>query len=95
MNELTVNELKSWISEEKDFQLIDVREANEYEEFNIGGQLMPMSEFSQHIENIEQDKPVVVHCRSGVRSAQAIQYLSSELGYDNLLNLKGGILDWV
>lgn len=95
MNELTVSELKRWMSEKKDFQLIDVREANEFEDFNIGGELMPMSEFSKHIENIEEDKPVVIHCRSGVRSAQAIHYLNSELGFENLINLKGGILDWV
>jgi rhodanese-related sulfurtransferase len=73
------------------FQLIDVREPHEYEEANLGATLIPLGEVEDQIDKIERDKPVVVHCRSGKRSAQAIQYLEQQ-GFDNLHNLKGGIL---
>jgi len=94
MNEITQKELKTWLEEKKDFQLIDVREKFEYEVFNIDAELMPLSEFTNHIDKIRKDVPVVIHCRSGKRSADAIQYLSANLGYTNLLNLKNGVLDW-
>jgi len=94
MKEITQEELKNWMSMEKDFQLIDVREVHEYNEFNIGAELMPLSSFVAHVDKIKEDLPVVVHCRSGARSAQAIQFLVKERGYDNLYNLVGGVLDW-
>ena len=94
MNELTTQELKQWMEEGKDFQLIDVREVHEHEMQNIGGELMPTSEFSKYIDKIEPEKPVVVYCQSGNRSAQVIHYLSTQLDFDNLINLQGGILAW-
>ena len=94
MKEIGQSEFKQWIKEGKNYQLIDVRENHEYDEFNIGGERMPLSEFPKYIENIKKDIPVVVQCRSGARSAQAIMHLSSEHGYTNLINLKGGILNW-
>lgn len=94
MNEISQKELKNWMKENKEFQLIDVREKHEFDAFEIGGELMPLSEFTQHIEKIKKEIPVVVHCRSGKRSADVIHYLSTNLGYTNLLNLRGGVLNW-
>jgi adenylyltransferase/sulfurtransferase len=74
------------------FQLIDVREPHEYDEANLGATLIPLGQVKDQVDRIERDKPVVVHCRSGKRSAQAIQYLEQNHGFDNLHNLKGGIL---
>lgn len=74
-----------------DYQLIDVRESHEYALKNIGGELMPLSELEKHLSKISRDKTVVVQCQSGVRSMKAIKLLQEKYGFDNLLNLKGGI----
>lgn len=94
VNEIGVKELKQWMDAKKDFQLIDVRETYEYDIANLEGELVPLNTILNYIENIAKDKPVVIHCRSGVRSANAIKVLQKQFGFDNLLNLRGGILDW-
>lgn len=93
MKEITVEELKDKIDNNEDFQLIDVREEFEYETSNINGEHIPLADVVLEQEKISQDKPVVIHCRSGKRSAQAIMLLEQE-GFDNLYNLQGGILAW-
>ncbi len=95
MKEITPTELKQLIDEKKDFQLIDVREEYEFDEVNINGQLIPMGEVMENIEKISKDKQVVVHCRSGKRSATVINALETQHGYTNLYNLKGGILAYI
>ncbi len=94
MKEVTVTELKEKIDKGEDFQLIDVREQNEHDFANIGGDLIPMSTFRDHIDRINTNKEVIVYCRSGKRSADVIQYLEKNNGFTNLNNLKGGILAW-
>ena len=94
IKEITVNELHALRSVGEDFQLIDVREPYEYDIANIGGELIPLSTIVQETAKISKTKKVIVHCRSGVRSANAIRKLEDHLGYDNLYNLKGGILAW-
>lgn len=74
------------------FQLIDVREPYEAEACSIGGMLIPMGEVVDRVEEIRRDVPVVVHCKSGARSAAVINALSSRYGFTNLINLRGGIL---
>ncbi|MEL6625792.1 MAG: molybdopterin-synthase adenylyltransferase MoeB [Bacteroidota bacterium] len=76
----------------EDFQLIDVREPYEYEIVNIQGELMPKGHIDEFVGKIVKDKPVIVHCRSGKRSADVIQHLEKQYGYDNLYNLEGGVL---
>jgi rhodanese-related sulfurtransferase len=93
MQEITVQELKDKIDNGEDFQLVDVREDFEYETSNIGGQLIPLAGILVEVDKISKDKPVVVMCRSGKRSAAAIAQLE-QLGYTNLSNLQGGILAW-
>ena len=94
MKEKTVSELKAMRDSGEDFQLIDVREPHEYDICNLKGQLIPMNEVPDHIEEISKDKTVVVHCRSGARSGRIIEFLEANYGYQNLYNLKGGILAW-
>jgi rhodanese-related sulfurtransferase len=77
-----------------DFTLIDVREQYEYDEANMGGLLIPLGSVIERHNEIPMDKPVVIHCRSGARSATAIRELESRFGYTNLSNLKGGIMAW-
>ena len=93
MKVITVEELKSKIDNNEDFQLIDVREEFEYETSHINGDHIPLAEVVLEKDKISNDKPVIIHCRSGKRSAQAIMLLERE-GFDNLYNLEGGILAW-
>ncbi len=92
MKEITVQELKQMQENGEDFQLIDVREPNEYDAANLGAELIPLGDVLNHIEEIDRNKKVVVHCRSGARSARAIELLETHEDFDNLYNLKGGIL---
>lgn len=93
MKEITVQELKEMMDAKSDFQLIDVREDMEFEHCNIGGQLIPMGTIMDHLDEIATDKKVILHCKSGRRSATVVQILESK-GFTNLYNLQGGILAW-
>lgn len=95
MKEITVSELKQLIDNKADFQLIDVREEHEFDEANINGQLIPMGEVMDRVDEISKTKQVVVHCRSGKRSATVINALENQHGLTNLYNLKGGILAYI
>jgi sulfur-carrier protein adenylyltransferase/sulfurtransferase len=94
MKEITVLELKSMLDNKEDFQLIDVREPHEYDMANLGGELIPMATAVTSSDKFSRDKKVIVHCRSGARSAAVIKQLETSVGFDNLYNLKGGILAW-
>ncbi len=95
MKEISVKELKQLINDKKDFQLIDVREEYEFDEANINGELIPLGEILNNVDKISKDKQVVIHCRSGKRSATAIAALESQHGFTNLYNLQGGILAYI
>lgn len=94
MKEITVSELKNKIDSKADFQLIDVREEHEYETVNIGAELIPMGTVPDNLDKISKDKPVYIHCRSGARSGNICMFLESQ-GYNNVYNVKGGILAWI
>jgi len=94
MNSLSVSELKSKIDAKEDIQIIDVRETHEVEICSIGGDHIPMADIPTRIEDINTEKLVVIHCRSGKRSANVINYLEANYGLENLYNLEGGILAW-
>jgi adenylyltransferase/sulfurtransferase len=92
--EITVTELNQYMEAKSNFTLIDVREPHEFEIVNISGILIPQHEVEMHLDQIPRDQKVVVHCRSGVRSADVIRILQKKHGYGNLYNLKGGIIAW-
>ena len=94
MKEISVSQLKELLDSGADIQLIDVREPSEFEDAQIGGELIPLGSIPQNVDRISKDKQVVIHCRSGKRSANAIMFLESNFGYENLYNLEGGILAW-
>jgi sulfur-carrier protein adenylyltransferase/sulfurtransferase len=73
------------------YQLIDVREPFEAKIATLGGTLIPLATILDNVEIINKEGKVIVHCRSGKRSADAIQKLEG-LGFKNLYNLEGGIL---
>ncbi len=92
MKEITVQELKSKLDANETIQLIDVREPHEYDICNLKGELIPMGEILNESDKISRDVPVVIHCRSGARSAAIVTQLEKQFGFTNLFNLKGGIL---
>ncbi|MGK7392370.1 MAG: ThiF family adenylyltransferase [Candidatus Cyclobacteriaceae bacterium M2_1C_046] len=94
MKEVTVKELKEMMDKDEDIQLIDVREPYEYDIANLGAELIPLHEIPSSEEKISKDKKVVIHCKSGGRSGQAVKILEQKYGFENLYNLKGGILAW-
>jgi rhodanese-related sulfurtransferase len=77
----------------EEFQLIDVREPFEYEVSNLNGVNIPLAGILIEAEKVAKDIPVIIQCRSGKRSAQAVMLLEQQ-GYSNLANLQGGILAW-
>jgi adenylyltransferase/sulfurtransferase len=95
VKEITVQEFLQWQTLGEKFQLVDVREPHEYEAANIGAELIPLATVAANADRFSKDVKVVVHCRSGVRSAKAIRELEEKFGFGNLYNLKGGILAYL
>lgn len=93
--DITVKELKEKLDNGEEFVLIDVREPHEHQEFNTGGQLIPLGNIPSAIPDLEDHKEeeIVVYCRSGKRSAVA-QELMRQAGFKNVRNLEGGMLAW-
>ena len=92
VQEISVQDLDEWQKSGKDFQLIDVREPHEYEIVNIGAELIPLKTVVENADKFAKNKPVVVHCKMGGRSANAIKALKDNgVANGNLYNLKGGI----
>ena len=94
MKEISVQDLKKKIDDKEDFQLIDVREEYEYDICNLNGELIPMAYVLDNADKISRDKPVVIYCKSGRRSAVIINELENKFQFTNLYNLKGGILEY-
>jgi rhodanese-related sulfurtransferase len=92
MYTITPHELHHLLSENAEIQLIDVREPHEISIASIGGENIPLASVPMNVEKFSRDKQVVVYCRSGKRSGDAITMLEREHGFSNLYNLKGGIL---
>lgn len=95
VKEISPEELHTWQMEDPDLQIVDVREPEEYEMVNIGGELIPLSQIKANAARIDRTKRVVVMCKSGRRSAKAIRILEDEFGLKNLYNLEGGILNYI
>lgn len=77
-----------------DFVLIDVREAHEFESANLNGINIPLASIVDHLAKIPKEGTVIMQCRSGKRSSDAIKLLEEKHNYHNLINLEGGILAW-
>jgi len=95
VKEITARELYDLQERGEKLQLIDVRELHEYEIVNIGAELIPLATIAAKAESIDKDKRVIIHCKMGGRSAKAIRELEEKFGFENLYNLKGGILAYI
>jgi adenylyltransferase/sulfurtransferase len=91
--EITPKELKARLDKGDDIYVLDVREPHEYDICNIGGHLIPLGELPQRVHELDSSKEIVAHCKSGKRSAQAVEFLRGA-GFKKIQNLKGGILAW-
>ncbi len=92
--EIDVEELKRLRDTGADFVLVDVREPDEYEICNLGGELIPLGTLDDRMGELKGDAHIVVHCRTGRRGSKAVAALRGA-GFDNAWNLKGGILTWI
>lgn len=96
MKEITVTELKKRLDAGEQLNVIDVREPDEYNEYNIGAKLIPLGAImGMQWDDIEdlKDEELIVHCRSGKRSMQACMMLEQG-GFKNTVNLTGGVMAW-
>lgn len=92
--ELEPTDVKAMLDAGHDFLLIDVREVHEYQiAFIPAAKLIPLGQLPQRLNEIPQEATIVVHCKSGMRSAKAVDLLKQS-GYANVRNMKGGILAW-
>lgn len=92
---VTVEELKARMDQKADFVLVDVREPFEHDICEIpGAQLIPLGEFAERYTELPRDREVIIHCKSGIRSARAAHFLKGK-GYQDVHNLEGGILAWM
>lgn len=95
IKEITAIQLYEWQVEGEDFQFIDVREPYEHDDMNLNALLIPLGTVIDNIDKIDRNRKVVVHCKTGGRSAKAIRQLENDFGFDNLYNLKGGIMAYM
>jgi len=92
-SEMQVEELKLRLDRGDDLFVLDVREPHEYQICNIGGHLIPLGDLPRRVNELDTSKEIVAHCRSGVRSAKAVNFLR-QAGFRKVHNLAGGILAW-
>jgi sulfur-carrier protein adenylyltransferase/sulfurtransferase len=94
---ITPKTLKQWIDEGRDLEIIDVREPAEWEIVSIdGATLVPKNEFlmGDALTKLPQDKQIVLHCKSGVRSAEVLALVKAA-GFTDAVHLGGGVVSWV
>ncbi|MEJ7860584.1 MAG: rhodanese-like domain-containing protein [Pyrinomonadaceae bacterium] len=95
MDETTASELKQKLDNGESIQLIDVRQPDEYDFAKIkGAKLIPLGDIIRRMDEIDDSKETVIHCKAGGRSAKAIEFLQKAGFKGKLSNLKGGITAW-
>src|SRR2546427_2472689 len=91
--EIQVEELKRRLDAGEDVFVLDVREPHEYQICHIGGYLIPLGDLPKRVHELDSSREIVAHCRSGVRSSKAVDFLR-QAGCRKVHNLAGGILAW-
>ena len=90
---INVKELKEKLDNKEDIFILDVREPHEYEISNLNGYLIPLNDLPERINELDSSKEMVIHCKMGSRSAQAVEFLKRS-GFKKVKNLAGGINAW-
>ena len=91
--EIQVEELKQRLDAGEDIFILDVREPHEYQICNLNGYLIPLGDLPKRVHELDSSREIVAHCRSGVRSAKAVDFLR-QAGFRKVKNLAGGVLAW-
>jgi sulfur-carrier protein adenylyltransferase/sulfurtransferase len=94
---ITVGELRDWIDADKSIELIDVREPAEYEIVKIpGSRLVPKGDILSGVAlaDLPQDKQIVLYCKSGMRSAEALAAVKAA-GFKDAVHVQGGVVSWI
>jgi adenylyltransferase/sulfurtransferase len=95
IEEISAVDLKRRMDEGNDIQLIDVRQPEEYAVAKIeGAKLIPLGELMNRLKELDPNRETVIHCKTGIRSARAVELLSQRGFAGSLKNLKGGITAW-
>jgi len=90
---ISVEELKKKLDAKADIFILDVREPHEYQICNLKGYLIPVGDLPKRVNELDSSREIITHCRSGVRSAKAVNFLRRS-GFKKVYNLTGGILAW-
>jgi sulfur-carrier protein adenylyltransferase/sulfurtransferase len=91
--EIQPEELKQRLDAGEDIFVLDVREPHEYQICNLNGYLIPLGDLPKRMNELDSSREIVAHCRSGVRSGKAVDFLR-QAGFRKVRNLAGGILAW-
>lgn len=75
--------------------LLDIREKFEYDSVHLEGLHIPMAEVTNHLEELRKYEKIVVMCQSGKRAEALVNFLETEFGMTNLIQMEGGILGWI
>lgn len=91
---LSPQEASAMVEQRGDLFLLDVRTPGEYQQARLdGARLIPIDQFVKRLAEVPRDRPVLVYCAVGSRSAQVVNYLARQ-GYPEIYNLYGGIYAW-
>jgi len=90
---ISVEELKQKLDAKADIFILDVREPHEYQICHLNGYLIPVGDLPKRVHELDSSREIIAHCRSGVRSARAVNFLRRS-GFRKVYNLSGGILAW-
>jgi sulfur-carrier protein adenylyltransferase/sulfurtransferase len=91
--EIQPEELKQRLDAGEDIFILDVREPHEYQICNLNGYLIPLGDLPKRVHELDSSREIVAHCRSGVRSGKAVEFLR-QAGFRKVKNLAGGVLAW-
>ncbi|MCB9335949.1 MAG: rhodanese-like domain-containing protein [Flavobacteriales bacterium] len=94
LKHITPQELKAKIDQGEDFELIDVREIYEYEDYNINGKHIPLGEVMNHLDSLDTSKPIVFCCQTGKKSRAITIAVSKKLNSENIYSLVGGVTNY-
>ncbi len=94
MKQITPQELKAKIDNNEDFELIDIREIYEYEDYNINGKHIPLGEVMNNLDKIDASKPIIFCCQTGKKSRAITMAVTKKLNSDNVYSLIGGMTNY-
>jgi molybdopterin/thiamine biosynthesis adenylyltransferase/rhodanese-related sulfurtransferase len=91
VGEISAADVMQWYTEGREFALLDVRESEERDTISLGGRHIPLPRLSESLHVLDRNLPLVIYCKSGVRSRLAVMYLLDE-GFTNVMSLMGGMI---